>query len=299
MKTSRRVDDRPRWLIVKARALGRYDNISKFFEANKLSTICQSAACPNLSECFSSKSAALLIMGTKCTRACSFCGVKRGPTLFLGPSEVFRIPPTLLRLKLFYVVITSVDRDDIIDGGAQHFARCAKEIRKAAPTIQSEMLLPDFKDKARHIVFNARNVLPHVMNHNIETVPRLYASTKLGSKYPGSLAMISQLGCLRGRTKVKSGFMLGLGETIGEVIMILRELEGMTDCIIIGQYLRPHISKSSANEYLHPNAFNLYKILANNIGLGGCWSQSMSRSSFKAAASYFHFDMRQQLLPVW
>lgn len=293
VKTTRRVNIKPKWLRVRVGLIDRHSNMMKFFQTNKLSTICQSAACPNLPECFNNRSVALLVMGTKCTRVCSFCNVEGGPTLFLEPIEVFRVTSILMRLGLSYTVITSVDRDDLDDGGAQHFARCAKEIGQTIPTIQTELLLPDFRNKARHIVFNARHLLPHVMNHNIETVPRLYATAKSGSKYYGSLALICQLNCLRSKVKVKSGLVLGLGESIGEIVVLLRALEGMTDCIIIGQYLRPNTNKAPANDYLHPNAFSLFRMIAIQIGFKGCWSHSMARSSFKAAVSYSHFGMSQ------
>lgn len=275
---------KPEWIRVKAASgNSRFYEIKDILRANKLVTVCEEASCPNIGECFGKGTATFMIMGDKCTRRCPFCDVGHGRPDPLDPEEPINLARTIAQLKLKYVVITSVDRDDLRDGGAQHFVDCIKAIRIAAPTTQIEILVPDFRgrlDKALDIFANA---LPDVMNHNLETVPRLYKEARPGSDYAHSLKLLKDFKQRYPNIPTKSGLMVGLGETDEEILTVMQDMRAhQIDMLTIGQYLAPSAHHLPVRRYVHPEVFADFEKAAEKMGFSHAAVGAMVRSSYHA-----------------
>ncbi len=273
---------RPEWIKVKAPTSKEYLATAELIKNAKLNTVCQEAACPNIGECWSKKHATVMILGSVCTRACRFCNVATGKPDKLDPHEPQRLATAVKELGLKHVVITSVDRDDLDDGGAEHFAQSINEIRKINDQITIEVLTPDFlrKSGSIEIVVSAR---PDVYNHNVETVPRLYASIRPGARYFHSLNLLSKVKELSEDIFTKSGLMVGLGETVEEISQVMDDLRAANvDFITIGQYLQPTPRHAKLERYVTPDEFRHYEKLARAKGFLMVSASPLTRSSYMA-----------------
>jgi len=276
------VKKKPNWIRTKISDTQNYFKTKKIINKKKLHTVCQEASCPNISECWSERHATFMIMGDICTRACSFCNVKTGKPTFLDPLEPLKIAQATKELNLKHVVITSVDRDDLEDGGANHFAKVILETRKINRKTTIEVLTPDFlrKGKAYKQVVNAD---PDVFNHNIETVPSLYRNVRPGSRYFASVHLLKSVKEINKTIFTKSGIMLGLGETKDEVIQVMEDLlSANVDFLTIGQYLQPSVKHYPLKRYVHPDEFQELKELALSKGFLIVASSPLTRSSYHA-----------------
>jgi len=276
------IKKKPAWIRTKILDTQNYFKTKEIINKKKLHTVCQEANCPNISECWGKKHATFLIMGDTCTRACAFCDVKTGKPTFLDPLEPFKISKATKDLNLKHVVITSVDRDDLDDGGANHFSKVIKETRKINPNTTIEVLTPDFlrKGDAYKKVVEAK---PDVFNHNIETVPSLYRSVRPGSRYFASVNLLKSAKEIDKTLFTKSGIMLGLGETKEEVLQVMDDLLiAKVDFLTIGQYLQPSTKHYPLNRYLHPDEFKEFKELALSKGFLIVSSSPLTRSSYHA-----------------
>lgn len=277
---------RPSWIRVKAPNSPIYLETRDVARNYKLNTVCEEAACPNIGECWSQKHATMIILGSVCTRACAFCNIKTGRPDLLDPHEPERLAEAVQKLGLKHVVITSVDRDDLDDGGASHFARCIELIRQTSPDTTIEVLTPDFlrKDGAYKIVVNAR---PDVYNHNIETVPSLYKTIRPGARYFNSLNLLHDVKKQDPTIFTKSGLMLGLGETNDEVIQVMEDLRAAeVDFITIGQYLQPTPKHAELKRYVSPEEFEYLGKVAKNKGFLMVSSSPLTRSSYHAGDDF-------------
>lgn len=277
---------KPEWLKIKLGNVKGFQNIENILKELNLKTVCKEANCPNRAECYSSGTATFLIMGGICTRKCKFCNVKDGSPKTLDIDEPKHIAEAIKKLKLNYVVITSVTRDDLADGGAGHFAEVINEIRKAGKNVRIEILIPDLKgsEKSLKTVLKA---MPEVLNHNIETVPRLYELVRPEAEYNRSLEILKMSKAIDPEIKTKSGIMLGLGETREEVIQVFRDLrKNSCDLLTIGQYLRPSEEHYPMSEYITPEEFEWYRKKAEEMGFEGVASGPLVRSSYKAWQLY-------------
>lgn len=273
---------KPDWIRVKAPQSQGYMDTHALMRKNKLHTVCEEAACPNIGECWSKGHATVMILGDTCTRACAFCNVKTGQPNQLDPHEPENLAMAVSKLGLKHVVITSVDRDDLTDGGAQHFARCIEYIRTTAPTTTIEVLTPDFlrKEGAIETVVHAR---PDVYNHNIETVPRLYKTIRPGARYFHSLHLLKTVKETDPSIFTKSGLMVGLGESKDEVLQVMDDLRAAeVDFITIGQYLQPTPRHAPIDRYVTPEEFEYYKRVAYTKGFLMVSSSPLTRSSYHA-----------------
>ncbi len=275
---------KPDWIRVKAGSpTTRFYEIKEVLRANKLVTVCEEASCPNIGECFGKGTATFMIMGDKCTRRCPFCDVGHGRPDPLDVEEPLKLAQTIAALKLQYVVITSVDRDDLRDGGAQHFADCITRIRELSPGTQIEVLVPDFRgrdDRALNILNAAP---PDVMNHNLETAPRLYKEARPGSDYQFSLNLLKKFKALHPGVPTKSGIMVGLGETDEEVLQVMQDMRDHDiDMLTIGQYLAPSTSHLTVKRYVHPDTFKMFEAKAYEMGFKHAAVGAMVRSSYHA-----------------
>jgi len=275
---------KPDWIRVKAASpTSRFYEIKDILRENKLVTVCEEASCPNIGECFGKGTATFMIMGDKCTRRCPFCDVGHGRPDPLDPHEPANLAKTIAALKLKYVVITSVDRDDLKDGGSQHFVDCIQQVRAAAPETQIEILTPDFRgrdDRALKILTAAP---PDVMNHNLETVPRLYKEARPGSDYQFSLNLLKKFKALFPDVPTKSGIMVGLGETDDEILAVMRDMrEHHIDMLTIGQYLAPSGHHLPVRRYVHPDTFKMFEGKAYEMGFSHAAVGAMVRSSYHA-----------------
>ena len=275
---------KPEWIRVKAGSPStRFYEIKDVLRKNKLVTVCEEASCPNIGECFGKGTATFMIMGDKCTRRCPFCDVGHGRPDPLNLDEPAKLAQTIADLKLKYVVITSVDRDDLRDGGAQHFANCIAETRKLSPGTQIEVLVPDFRgrdDKALAIMGSA---LPDVLNHNLETAPRLYQEARPGSDYQFSLNLLKKFKALYPGIPTKSGIMVGLGETDEEVLQVMQDMRDHgIDMLTIGQYLAPSNAHLTVKRYVHPDTFKMFEAKAYEMGFSHAAVGAMVRSSYHA-----------------
>ena len=275
---------KPDWIRVKAGSpTTRFYEIKDVLRQNKLVTVCEEASCPNIGECFGHGTATFMIMGDKCTRRCPFCDVGHGRPDPLDANEPENLARTIAQLKLKYVVITSVDRDDLRDGGAQHFADCITRIRELSPGTQIEVLVPDFRgrdDKALAILNAAP---PDVMNHNLETVPRLYKEVRPGSDYQFSLQLLKKFKALFPNIPTKSGLMVGLGETDEEILAVMREMRAHNiEMLTLGQYLAPSNSHLPVKRYVHPDTFKMFEEKAYEMGFTHAAVGAMVRSSYHA-----------------
>ncbi|WP_028857020.1 lipoyl synthase [Psychrilyobacter atlanticus] len=277
---------KPEWLKINLGSVKGFQNIENILKELNLKTVCKEANCPNRAECYSSGTATFLIMGGICTRKCKFCNVKDGSPKSLDIDEPKHIAEAVKKLKLNYVVITSVTRDDLVDGGAGHFAEVIKEIREINKNVRIEILIPDLKgsEDSLNIVLKA---MPEVLNHNIETIPRLYELVRPEAEYNRSLEILKMSKAIDPRIKTKSGIMLGLGETREEVIEVFKDLrKNSCDLLTIGQYLRPSEEHYPMSEYVTPEEFEWYKEKAEEIGFEGVASGPLVRSSYKAWQLY-------------
>jgi lipoyl synthase len=275
---------KPEWIRVKAGSPStRFYEIKEILRANKLVTVCEEASCPNIGECFGKGTATFMIMGDKCTRRCPFCDVGHGRPDPLDVDEPLNLAKTIAALKLNYVVITSVDRDDLRDGGAQHFVDCISRIRELSPATQIEVLVPDFRgrdDRALKILTTAP---PDVMNHNLETAPRLYKEARPGSDYQFSLNLLRKFKALHPNVPTKSGIMVGLGETDEEVLQVMQDMRDHDiDMLTIGQYLAPSSSHLTVKRYVHPDVFKMFEARAYEMGFKHAAVGAMVRSSYHA-----------------
>jgi len=276
------IKKKPNWIRTRIVDTKNYFKTKEIINKKKLNTVCQEASCPNISECWSNKHATFMIMGDTCTRACAFCNVKTGKPTFLDPLEPFKIALATKELKLKHVVITSVDRDDLNDGGANHFSKVISETRKINKNTTIEVLTPDFlrKGEAYKKVINSN---PDVFNHNIETVPRLYRSVRPGSRYFASVNLLKSVKEFNKRIFTKSGIMLGMGETKDEVFQVMDDLlTANVDFLTIGQYLQPSIKHYPLHRYVHPDEFSKLKEIALSKGFLIVASSPLTRSSYHA-----------------
>jgi lipoic acid synthetase len=280
------IQRKPAWIRVKAPTHPVYHETRELMRANRLVTVCEEAACPNIGECWSQRHATMMIMGDVCTRACAFCNVATGQPHALDGDEPARVADAVARLGLRHVVITSVDRDDLADGGAAHFAAVIGAIRAAAPATTIEVLTPDFlrKPGAEEIVVAAR---PDVFNHNLETVPRLYPTIRPGARYYQSLRLLDQVKRLDPALFTKSGLMVGLGESRMEVGQVMDDLRvADVDFLTIGQYLQPTVKHAAVAEFVTPDGFADYARLARGKGFLQVSATPLTRSSYHADADF-------------
>jgi len=281
------IKKKPEWIRTRILDTQNYFKTKEIINKKNLHTVCQEANCPNISECWGKKHATFLIMGDTCTRACAFCDVKTGKPTFLDPLEPLKISKATKDLKLKHVVITSVDRDDLNDGGAHHFSEVIKETRKANPSTTIEVLTPDFlrKGDAYKKVVEAK---PDVFNHNIETVPSLYRKVRPGSRYFASVNLLKSAKEIDKTIFTKSGIMLGLGETKEEVLQVMDDLlTAKVDFLTIGQYLQPSTKHHPLDRYVHPNEFQEFKEIALSKGFLIVSSSPLTRSSYHADEDFF------------
>lgn len=277
---------RPDWIRVKAPISQGYLGTKKLIDDLKLNTVCEEAACPNIGECWEKKHATVMILGSVCTRACAFCNVKTGLPDLLDPHEPERLAIGVGKLGLEHVVITSVDRDDLPDGGAEHFANCIKAIRKTSSNTTIEILTPDFlkKDGALEIVVEAK---PDVFNHNIETVPSLYKKIRPGARYFHSLNLLHNVKKLDPTIFTKSGIMVGLGETNEEVVQVMDDFRAAdVDFMTIGQYLQPTKKHAVVDRYVTPDEFKYLERVARTKGFLMVSASPLTRSSYHAGDDF-------------
>jgi lipoic acid synthetase len=274
---------KPEWIRVRAGGGERFAAIKRALREAKLHTVCEEASCPNIGECFGHGTATFMIMGDLCTRRCPFCDVAHGRPLPLDRDEPRHLAQTVAAMRLRYVVITSVDRDDLRDGGAQHFADCIREVRAASPAIRIEILTPDFRGRHLAALDALADALPDVMNHNLETVPRLYRKARPGSDYAHSLRLLADFKARHASIPTKSGLMLGLGETPDEILAVMRDLRAHgVEMLTIGQYLQPSRHHLPVERYAHPDEFRGYEEAALRMGFTHAACAPLVRSSYHA-----------------
>ncbi|BDU57180.1 lipoyl synthase [Limnohabitans sp. MORI2] len=275
---------KPDWIRVKAGSPStRFYEIKDVLRANKLVTVCEEASCPNIGECFGKGTATFMIMGDKCTRRCPFCDVGHGRPDPLDVNEPENLAKTIADLKLKYVVITSVDRDDLRDGGSQHFVDCIRRTRELSPQTQIEILVPDFRGRDDRALEILKAAPPDVMNHNLETVPRLYKEARPGSDYAFSLNLLKKFKALFPNVPTKSGLMVGLGETDEEILQVMQDMRDHNiDMLTIGQYLAPSTSHIPVRRYVHPDTFKMFEEKAYEMGFTHAAVGAMVRSSYHA-----------------
>lgn len=274
---------KPEWIRIDARSNANVKKVKQQLRDLKLHTVCEEASCPNLAECFSHKTATLMIMGAICTRRCPFCDVAHGRPMPLDPDEPKNVAATIKKLGLKYVVITSVDRDDLRDGGASHFAEVVKEARLISDSLKVEILVPDFRGKLDPALEALSQQIPDVLNHNLETVPRLYESVRPGADYHWSLNLLYQFKRLHPGVDTKSGLMVGLGETKEEIIEVMKDLRANgVDMLTIGQYLQPSKHHLAVERYVTPEEFKEYEEIGYELGFKNVASGPMVRSSYHA-----------------
>jgi len=275
---------KPEWIRVKAGSpTTRFYEIKDVLRANKLVTVCEEASCPNIGECFGKGTATFMIMGDKCTRRCPFCDVGHGRPDPLDVHEPDNLAKTIAQLQLNYVVITSVDRDDLRDGGAAHFVECIRKTRELSPGTQIEVLVPDFRGRDDRALEILKAAPPDVMNHNMETVPRLYKEARPGSDYQFSLNLLKKFKALFPHVPTKSGLMVGLGETDEEILDVMRDMRAHhIEMLTIGQYLAPSNSHLPVRRYVHPDTFKMFEAKAYEMGFSHAAVGAMVRSSYHA-----------------
>jgi lipoic acid synthetase len=274
---------KPDWIRIKLPSDNKVNELKQLLRENRLVTVCEEASCPNLSECFSHGTATFMIMGDKCTRRCTFCAVGHGRPDPLDPQEPINLASTVEKMRLKYVVITSVDRDDLRDGGADHFRACIKAVREQNPRIKIEVLVPDFRGRMEKALNALTPDLPDVFNHNIETVPRLYKAVRPGADFKWSLKLLQEFKKRHPSIPTKSGIMVGLGETNEEIKEVLQELRAHeVDMLTIGQYLQPTQHHHPVTRYVTPQEFSDLGEFAKSIGFSNVASGPLVRSSYHA-----------------
>ena len=274
---------KPDWIRIKLPINDKVNQIKQSLRENRLHTVCEEAACPNLGECFSHGTATFMIMGDLCTRRCPFCDVAHGKPQPLDAEEPHNLAHTIAAMALKYVVVTSVNRDDLRDGGAGHFAACIAAIREQSPQTIIEVLTPDFRGRMEVALDILRRQPCDVFNHNLETVPRLYLEARPGADYQTSLQLLRRHKALLPEVPTKSGLMLGIGETEAEVVQVLKDLlEHGCSMLTLGQYLQPSKEHLAVKEYIHPDQFKRYAEIATELGFKQVASAPLVRSSYHA-----------------
>jgi lipoic acid synthetase len=274
---------KPEWIRVKAGSGAGYHEVKRMLREHQLHTVCEEASCPNIGECFGKGTATFMILGDVCTRRCPFCDVAHGKPLPPDANEPQHLAQSIGLLKLKYVVITSVDRDDLRDGGAQHFADCLAAIRAAAPATKLETLVPDFRGRLDAALDALAACLPNVLNHNLETVPRLYQLARPGADYAHSLRLLKAFKARFPQVTTKSGLMLGLGETDAEVLEVMRDLRAHdVEMLTLGQYLQPSDGHLPVLRYVEPATFKMFEDAAKEMGFSHAACGPMVRSSYFA-----------------
>ena len=277
---------KPEWIRVRAASSSsQFTEIKKILREHNLFTVCEEASCPNIGECFGKGTATFMIMGDKCTRRCPFCDVGHGRPDPLDVDEPANLAKTIAAMKLKYVVITSVDRDDLRDGGAAHFAQCINQTRELSPHTQVEVLVPDFRGRLEIALDIFKTALPDVMNHNLETVPRLYKEARPGADYQHSLKLLKDFKAMYPQVTTKSGLMVGLGETDEEILEVMRDMRAHNiEMLTIGQYLAPSGHHIPVRRYVHPDVFKMFEAKAYEMGFTHAAVGAMVRSSYHADA---------------
>ena len=274
---------KPEWIRVRAPSSPRFHEIKRILREHRLHTVCEEASCPNIGECFGKGTATFMIMGDVCTRRCPFCDVGHGRPLPLDPDEPANLAKTIAALGLRYVVITSVDRDDLRDGGAGHFVDCIRAVRARSPETQIEVLVPDFRGRLDRALDALSAAPPDVMNHNLETVPRLYRQARPGADYGHSLALLARFKARFPGIPTKSGLMVGLGETDAEILQTMRDMRAHAiDMLTIGQYLQPSAQHLPVLRYVHPDTFADFERAAYAMGFRHAAVGALVRSSYHA-----------------
>ncbi|MBL8481982.1 MAG: lipoyl synthase [Rhodocyclaceae bacterium] len=275
---------KPDWIRVKvAQTDSRFGEIKQILREHKLHTVCEEASCPNIGECFGKGTATFMIMGDKCTRRCPFCDVGHGRPDPLDLNEPPQLAATIAAMRLKYVVITSVDRDDLKDGGAEHFVQCIRHTRERSPATRIEVLVPDFRGRLEIALDTFDAAPPDVMNHNLETVPRLYKQARPGADYAHSLLLLKEFKARHPGVPTKSGLMVGLGETDEEILQVMRDLRAHdVDMLTIGQYLQPSGGHLPVLRYVHPDTFRMFEREAAAMGFSHAACGPMVRSSYHA-----------------
>jgi lipoyl synthase len=275
---------KPPWIRVRAASPNsRFYEIKDILRAQRLHTVCEEASCPNIAECFGKGTATFMILGDICTRRCPFCDVAHGRPLAPDAEEPRHLAETIRKLNLSYVVITSVDRDDLRDGGARHFVECISAIRKTSARTTLEILVPDFRGRMQRALEILAVAPPDVLNHNLETVPRLYRKARPGGDYGHSLKLLQQFKKLHSRVPTKSGLMVGLGETDEEILQVMRDLRAHdVDMLTVGQYLQPSLHHLPVERYVEPATFGFFESQASAMGFRHAAIGAMVRSSYHA-----------------
>lgn len=283
VEPSQQVARKPKWIRAKAPSGTEVNRVRQLLRDNQLHTVCEEASCPNLGECFSHGTATFMIMGDICTRRCPFCDVAHGRPKPLDENEPQQLADAIVTLRLKYVVITSVDRDDLRDGGAQHFTNCIRSIREQSEKTKIEVLVPDFRGRMEVALQIMQQAPPDVFNHNLETVPRLYKKCRPGADYQWSLQLLKAFKAAHPQVPTKSGLMLGLGETKEEIIEVLKDLRAH-DCemLTLGQYLQPSLHHLPIDRFVMPEEFDELGKIAQELGFSSVASGPMVRSSYHA-----------------
>ena len=285
-KPSNKIPKKPSWIRVKAPTSKFFQSTQKILKEKKIITVCEEAACPNISECWQKKHATFMILGDICTRACAFCNIKTGRPGQVDEKEPYKIAEAVHELKLEHVVVTSVDRDDLTDGGAEHFINVIKSIRSLNQNCTIEILTPDFNKKKSALAILSKN-LPDVFNHNLETVPRLYPKIRPGSRYYVSLNLLDNIKKKNPKIFTKSGIMVGLGENKEEIYQVMDDLRAAdVDFITIGQYLPPTPRHAKLEKFITPKEFAEYKQMAVAKGFLMVSSSPLTRSSYHASEDF-------------
>jgi len=280
---------KPDWIRVKVSQTPRFHEVKNLLRERKLHSVCEEASCPNIGECFSKGTATFMILGDLCTRRCPFCDVGHGRPLPIDPAEPSQLADSIALLRLRYVVITSVDRDDLRDGGAGHFADCIRAVRIASPSTQIEVLVPDFRGRLDVALDILAAAPPDVMNHNLETVPRLYKQARPGSDYAHSLKLLQNFKALHPDIPTKSGLMIGLGETDEEILTVMQDLRAHdVDMLTLGQYLQPSSHHLPVMRYMEPQRFQWFEQQALAMGFRHAACGPMVRSSYHADQQAHH-----------
>jgi lipoic acid synthetase len=274
---------KPEWIRARAGGGERFAEVKRILREAKLHTVCEEASCPNIGECFGHGTATFMIMGDLCTRRCPFCDVAHGRPEPLDADEPRHLAETIAAMKLAYVVITSVDRDDLRDGGAGHFVECIRAVRSLSPGTRIEILTPDFRGRVERSLAILAQAPPDVMNHNLETVPRLYRQARPGSDYSHSLSLLRDFKAAHPDVPTKSGLMVGLGETNEEILAVMRELRAHgVEMLTLGQYLQPSRHHLPVARYAHPDEFRMFEAEAARMGFANAACGPMVRSSYHA-----------------
>ena len=274
---------KPSWIRARSPAGPEVQRLKKVLRDKRLHTVCEEASCPNLGECFGHGTATFMIMGDICTRRCPFCDVAHGRPDALDPREPLHLAETISAMGLRYVVVTSVDRDDLRDGGAGHFVACIQAIRAHNPLTRIEVLVPDFRGRMDRALEILRQAPPDIFNHNLETVPRLYRKVRPGSDYHWSLQLLKRFRATHPAVPSKSGLMLGLGETLDEVLVVMQDLRAHdVDMLTLGQYLQPSRHHLPVERFVHPDEFERLRLAGQAMGFSQVASGPMVRSSYHA-----------------